>query len=163
MKQIIYEKSQVLGQTLLESGLQLVTAESCTGGLIGAAITDVPGSSRWYHRGFITYSNEAKEDMLGLERDTLCTYGAVSREVVLAMLHGALLKSGANLGVAVSGIAGPDGGTEDKPVGTVWIAWGDSQRSNAEKYLFTGDRQQVREAAVLQSLGHLSDHLATKI
>lgn len=112
---------------LQRRGWMLVCAESCTGGGVAAALTDLAGSSAWFDRGFVTYSNQAKQDMLGVSPETLAKFGAVSRETVTEMARGALLHSGAQLSVAISGIAGPGGGTPDKPVGTVWIAWGSAE------------------------------------
>ena len=113
-----------IGSALKSQGLVLVTAESCTGGAVATAITDIAGSSEWFERGFITYSNEAKREMLGVAQDSLMRYGAVSEAVVREMVTGALCYSHAQVALAVSGIAGPAGGTPDKPVGTVWFAWG---------------------------------------
>jgi nicotinamide-nucleotide amidase len=113
-----------IGSALKSHGLMLATAESCTGGAVASAITDIAGSSEWFERGFITYSNEAKREMLGVAQDTLMRYGAVSEAVVREMVAGALCHSHAQVALAVSGIAGPAGGTPDKPVGTVWFAWG---------------------------------------
>ena len=106
-----------------ERGLKLATAESCTGGLVANRITDVPGSSAVFTHGFVTYANEAKRDVLGVSQELLDAHGAVSEPVVRAMAEGALRVSGADIAVAVTGIAGPDGGTPEKPVGTVWLAW----------------------------------------
>jgi nicotinamide-nucleotide amidase len=111
-------------ELLIERGQSITTAESCTGGLIASQLTRVPGSSAAFHAGFVTYSNEIKQSVLGVGADTLVDYGAVSEPVVIEMARGALRQSGADYAIAVSGIAGPDGGTEEKPVGTVWIAWG---------------------------------------
>src|SRR3990170_6882256 len=113
-----------VGALLKAHGLMLATAESCTGGGVAQAITDVAGSSAWFERGFVTYSNLAKQQMLGVSEATLKQYGAVSEAVVREMVAGALKNSTAQVALAVSGIAGPDGGTADKPVGTVWFAWG---------------------------------------
>jgi nicotinamide-nucleotide amidase len=139
----------------------LVTAESCTGGWIAKAVTDVPGSSDWFDCGLAAYSYEAKQALLGVRPETLERFGAVSRETVLEMVSGALVHSGATLSVAVTGIAGPGGGTADKPVGTVWLAW--KRRggyAKAEVHHFEGDREAVRRQTVevaLRGLGALLD------
>ncbi len=131
----------------------MVTAESCTGGLIGGAMTDLPGSSDVFWGGFITYANEAKVTALGVCEATLEKAGAVSEEVILQMLQGALEKSGAALAVAVSGIAGPGGGTEDKPVGTVWIGASLSGgETSVRKFLFQGNRSEIRRDTVINAL-----------
>lgn len=133
----------------------LATAESCTGGGIAAALTDTPGSSAWFDRGFVTYSNEAKQDMLGVSGETLRRFGAVSRETVSEMAAGAIARSRAGLSVAVSGIAGPGGGTPEKPVGTVWIAWAHDGGVDAVCEHFPGDRAAVRAATVDAALAGL--------
>lgn len=127
----------------------LVTAESCTGGGVAQAITEVAGSSAWFERGFITYSNLAKQQMLGVRETTIGQYGAVSEMTVREMVAGALQHSAAQVALAVSGIAGPDGGTADKPVGTVWFAWGlKNSETHAQRYQLSGNRAEVREQAV---------------
>jgi len=141
-----------VGQFLLEKGWKLVIAESCTGGGLGEQITSISGSSKWFDRGFITYSNQAKIEMLGVSPQTLEENGAVSEETVLEMAAGALKQSSAQLSIAISGIAGPDGGTPDKPVGTVWIGWATAKNVRAEKYLLNGDRQAIRRQAIEISL-----------
>ena len=113
-----------VGEALKAHGLMLATAESCTGGGVAQAITEVAGSSAWFERGFVTYSNLSKQQMLGVRESTLMQHGAVSEMTVREMVEGALKHSNAQVALAVSGIAGPDGGTPDKPVGTVWFAWG---------------------------------------
>ncbi len=135
------------------------TAESCTAGMVSAAITEVAGSSRWFDRGFVTYSNEAKIEMLGVRSEILDAYGAVSNEVVKEMAMGALKYSLANISVSISGVAGPDGGTNDKPVGTVCFAWAfDGSVSGvnpsvwSEVQYFEGDRQQIRNQATERAL-----------
>ena len=138
---------QLAGQ-LLRRGWWLSCAESCTGGGIAAALTDVAGSSAWFDRGFVTYSNQAKKEMLGVSADTLAAFGAVSRETALEMATGALARSAAQLSVAVTGIAGPGGGSPDKPVGTVWLAWASAERADAVREHFSGDRAAVRAATV---------------
>ena len=137
-----------LADALVRRGWYLACAESCTGGGIAAALTDVAGSSAWFDRGFVTYSNAAKREMLGVSAQTLEHHGAVSCETVLEMAQGALGHSSARLAVAVSGIAGPGGGSPEKPVGTVWIAWAGPNGAEAVPHLFPGDRRAVREASV---------------
>ena len=141
------------GRALLAAGLRAVTAESCTGGGLAAALTDVPGSSQWFERGYVTYSNAAKMQDLGVEQGTLERHGAVSAAVVEQMTGGALRNSGADVAVAVSGVAGPDGGTLEKPIGLVYLAVG--RRGAAVRVyreLFSGDRADVRRAAVAAGL-----------
>ncbi len=153
--------SRQVGEALAAEGLTLVTAESCTGGAIATAITDIAGSSGWFERGFVTYSNGAKEVLLGVGADTLARHGAVSREVVLEMAAGALAHSPADISVAISGIAGPEGGTSDKPVGTVWIAWGRREAGASVRCLyFKGDRLEVRVQAVTCALEGVLAQLA---
>ncbi len=147
------DRALSLLDTCRKKGLRIVTAESCTGGLIGGALTEVPGSSDVFWGGFLTYANEAKVDILGVDREILQDKGAVSEEVVTQMLRGALEKSGADLALAVSGVAGPGGGTRDKPVGTVWIGAATAGgRLCTRKYLFKGNRQKIRLETVTKSL-----------
>jgi nicotinamide-nucleotide amidase len=146
------ELSARLGQHLRAQGAQVTTAESCTGGGIGEAITRVPGSSAWFEAGYITYSNTQKTAQLGVPAELFGRVGAVSREVVEAMVRGACLRSGARFGVAVSGVAGPDGGSVEKPVGTVWLAWADGERVISERRQFAGDRDEVRRQTVKAAL-----------
>ena len=144
------------GARLRDARLTLVTAESCTGGWIAKVVTDIAGSSDWFDCGLATYSYEAKQALLGVRPETLEAFGAVSRETVLEMVSGALVHSGASVAVAVTGIAGPGGGTVDKPVGTVWIAW--KRRGGypkAEVFRFDGDREAVRRQTVAAALGGL--------
>ena len=131
---------------------QLATAESCTGGLIAAACTDVAGSSLWFERGFVSYSNAAKTDLLGVSAALLAQHGAVSQAVAGAMAQGALAHSPAKIAVAVTGVAGPGGGSADKPVGTVWFAWATSAGVQTECCCFAGDRAVVRAATVQHAL-----------
>ena len=136
----------------------MASAESCTGGLIAAACTDLPGSSDWFERGFVSYSNQATSDMLGVLPDLIRQHGAVSEAVARAMAIGALQNSKAQFSVAVTGVAGPSGGSPDKPVGTVWLAyaWGlEADQCSAELKRFEGDRGEVRRATVLHALGRL--------
>jgi len=138
----------------------LVTAESCTGGWIAKVVTDIAGSSEWFDCGMAVYSYEAKQALLGVRPQTLEEHGAVSRETAIEMVSGALVHSGATVAVAVTGIAGPGGGTADKPVGTVWVAW--KRRGGypqAEVFAFSGDRDAVRRQTVVEALRGL-DRLA---
>jgi len=144
-----YALAVKLGQALHERQWQLALAESCTGGGIAKAVTDVPGSSAWFDCGFVTYSNAAKVEMLGVMQATLDSVGAVSEEAALEMVAGALSRSRAHFALAVTGIAGPTGGTAEKPVGTVFIAW--QQRGQAGicvKKQFAGDRLLIRQQVV---------------
>lgn len=156
------ERAQIVAELaaqLRRRGWLMACAESCTGGGIAAALTDLAGSSSWFDRGFVTYSNQSKQEMLGVSAQTLARHGAVSRETVLEMATGALLRSGVQLSVAVSGIAGPGGGTPDKPVGTVWLAWATQDSAVAVHRVFSGDRVQVRAAAVDAALRGLLEHV----
>ena len=149
----LYELARAVGEGLQQRRLYLATAESCTAGLVAAALTQVPGSSGWFERGFVTYSNVAKEEMLGVAPATLLDHGAVSEAVVREMAEGALRHSHAQAALAVSGIAGPGGGLPDKPVGTVCFAWaalGLAVRSQTRR--FEGDREAVRRQAVTHAL-----------
>jgi nicotinamide-nucleotide amidase len=149
-----------VGAKLKAKGLMAATAESCTGGWIGKVLTDVAGSSGWFERGFITYSDESKVAMLGVQPGTLKTHGAVSEPVAREMAAGAADWSQAQVTVAVTGIAGPDGGSIEKPVGTVWIAWRWADgRLESRLYSFSGDRESVRRQAVLAALKGLQGAL----
>ncbi|MDD2722454.1 MAG: CinA family protein [Methylovulum sp.] len=142
-----------LGRFLTAHGKIITVAESCTGGWIAQTITDVPGSSAWFERGFVTYSNQAKIDMLGVNPQTIEHYGAVSEETATEMVAGALVHSSANCAIAVTGVAGPDGGAPDKPVGTVFIAWKNKgEKSIVVKKQFSGDRHQIRAQSVKTAL-----------
>ena len=153
MNSSILELSQQLGKALLARGAKVTTAESCTGGGVAYAITATAGSSDWFEAGFVTYANAVKHRELGVQLDTLAQQGAVSEEVVLQMAAGALVRAQAHLAVSISGIAGPDGGTEEKPVGTVWFAWADSSgRRVTECCHFAGDRAAIREQSVIKAL-----------
>jgi len=152
-----------VGIALKSHGLMLVTAESCTGGGVAQAVTDIAGSSAWFERGFVTYSNLSKQQMLGVAEATLIAHGAVSEAVVREMVSGALIYSSAQISLAVSGIAGPDGGSLDKPVGTVWFAWGMSSGvSLVQRYMLAGNRAQVRQQAVQIALQGILDLLASR-
>ena len=156
----LYDLAEKAGRALEARGLMIATAESCTGGWIAEAITMIPGSSAWLDRGFVTYTNEAKREMLGVARETLERNGAVSEPVVLEMVAGALKASRAQVAVAVSGVAGPSGGTPQKPVGTVCFAWGiEGHPPRAETRRLDGDREAVRRQSVVQVLQVLLDLL----
>lgn len=152
--------AQTLAHRLMARGWLLVTAESCTGGMIAARCTDLSGSSAWFDRGFVTYSNDAKTELLGVDRQLIVQEGAVSEAVARAMAQGAVAHSQAQVAVAVTGVAGPTGGTIDKPVGTVWLAWCIQGVVDAERVLFTGDRAAVREATTQHALQGLVQRLA---
>ncbi|MBM3115330.1 CinA family protein [Jeongeupia naejangsanensis] len=144
-----------LGRLLLARGQSVTTAESCTGGLIAGAITDIAGSSNWFNRGFITYSNSAKVDMLDVPPAFIQGLGAVSEPVVAAMVQGAMAAASAEWGIAVSGVAGPGGGSADKPVGTVWFGLGTPAGIVTERCVFDGDRAAVRHQTVAHGLDRL--------
>jgi len=151
--------SREVGTVLKKHNHVLCTAESCTGGGVAHVITEIPGSSAWFDRTFVTYSNVAKQEMLGVNMYTLNTYGAVSEETVQEMAAGALVHSNATVAVAISGIAGPDGGTEEKPVGTVCFGWEDNANwKKVETLVFSGERAQVREQAIYHVLKTLQDY-----
>jgi nicotinamide-nucleotide amidase len=153
--------AQGLGEQLGKRKLSLAVAESCTGGWIGKVLTDVSGSSGWFERGFITYSNESKVAMLGVRQSSLDAFGAVSEAVAREMAEGACHWSRAQMAVAVTGIAGPDGGSKEKPVGTVWIAWRSADgRLDAREFHFPGDRESVRRHTVLAALEGLKAGLS---
>lgn len=149
----IHQLSEQVGQALKAQGLKLVTAESCTGGLIGGAVTAIPGSSDWFERGFITYTNAAKMEDLGVQSATLRQFGAVSEETAREMVTGALKRSRASVALSVTGVAGPTGGSAQKPVGTVCFAWEfrDVNRVSVTHHL-QGDRAAVRRQSVLIAL-----------
>ena len=144
-----------LARQLQQRGWMLATAESCTGGLIAAACTDIAGSSAWFDRGFVTYSNAAKTEMLGVPAPLIEQYGAVSEAVARAMAQGALQHSNAQAAIAVTGIAGPGGATQDKPVGTVWVCWQIGSQTHSECLHLLGDRNAVRQSTVAYALHRL--------
>lgn len=150
----------LVADLMLEKGLFLATAESCTGGMIAAACTDLAGSSAWFERGFITYSNAAKTEMLGVDATLIARHGAVSEAVVRAMAAGALAHSHAQVAAAVTGVAGPSGGSAEKPVGTVWLGFALAGQVHAECHHFPGDRAAVRAATVQHALRRLTELLA---
>lgn len=151
-----------LAHLLLERNWLLCTAESCTGGLMAAACTDLAGSSNWFERGFVTYANTAKCDMLGVPAELIGQHGAVSEPVARAMATGALAHSQAQVAIAVTGIAGPSGGSADKPVGTVWFGFGLPSGVRTEVQHFAGDRAAVRQAAVQHALTRLTELIQPK-
>ena len=162
--------AEQLAQVLLQHGWMLATAESCTGGMIAARCTDLTGSSHWFERGFVTYSNEAKHDMLGVDSALIAEQGAVSEKVAQAMALGAMRRSHAQVTLAVTGVAGPTGGSPEKPVGMVWFAWATPSDAGptlgaetawlkTELMHFAGDRAAVREATVQHALKTLLDLL----
>lgn len=154
---------QELGKTCSALGIKIVTAESCTGGLIAGTLTDVPGASAWFDRGFVTYSNEAKKAMLGVREETLTEFGAVSKETAEEMALGAVAHSGAGAAVSVTGIAGPGGGTAEKPVGTVCFGFAESvtgfPRCTTVVKHFDGDRASVRKQSVAFAIAELQRSL----
>lgn len=145
---------------LLNRGWMMATAESCTGGMIAAACTDLAGSSAWFERGFVSYSNAAKTELLGVDPCLIDRHGAVSEAVARAMAQGALQHSRAQVAVAVTGVAGPTGGSTDKPVGTVWFGWATPAGLHSEVQRFPGDRAAVRAATVRHALARLAALLA---
>ena len=151
---------QRLAEVLLERDWMLATAESCTGGMIAAACTDLAGSSQWFERGFITYSNEAKTELLGVDASLIASNGAVSEVVARAMAFGAVRNSRAKVSVAVTGVAGPTGGSKDKPVGTVWFGFMIDGRLDSEMQRFDGDRADVRRATVEHAVQGLIRRIA---
>ncbi len=144
-----------LADLLLQKKLFVATAESCTGGLISAACTELAGSSAWFERGFVTYSNDAKIELLGVDAGVISQHGAVSEETARAMVEGAIAHSKAQVAVAVTGVAGPTGGSRSRPVGTVWFGWSVNGQTSAERMLFAGDRAAVRAATVRHALDRL--------
>jgi nicotinamide-nucleotide amidase len=151
-----------VGKALKTRGMQLTTAESCTGGGIAQALTKISGSSAWFDRGFVTYSNTSKEEMLGVSPDTLEQHGAVSEATVREMADGALQYSRAQVALAVSGIAGPTGGTKEKPVGTVWFAWASGRTVKTACHQLSGDRDAIRAKSVRIALQGVLDLLNSR-
>jgi nicotinamide-nucleotide amidase len=143
----------LVGAKLKAKGLMLATAESCTGGWAAQVVTAIAGSSNWFERGFVTYSNAAKHEMLGVSERTLAAYGAVSEQTAQEMAAGALTHSHAHVALAITGIAGPSGGTPDKPVGTVCFGWAEKGgNTSAVTHIFKGDREAVRRQSVITAL-----------
>lgn len=158
--------AEALVGELIEAGMTVSTAESCTGGWIAKALTDVSGSSAVFGFGIVSYSNDAKQSLLGVDPATLEVHGAVSEAVVAEMAGGVLERSGADLAVAVSGIAGPDGGSTEKPVGTVWFAWASGetagQNMTTERRIFQGDRETIRSQSVVLAMQTLREILRNR-
>lgn len=145
--------ARAVAELMEKRGWMLAAAESCTGGWVAKICTDLSGSSAWFERGFVTYTNESKQEMLGVKAETLSSHGAVSEATVAEMAEGALHHSHAQLSLAISGIAGPGGGSSEKPLGTVCFAWGfEGETPTTERLRFEGDREQVRRQAVLHAL-----------
>ena len=155
------DSCELLARLLMQKRWLMATAESCTGGLIAAKCTDLAGSSNWFERGFVTYSNAAKSELLGVDPALINRHGAVSEPVVRAMASGALAHSQAQVAIAVTGVAGPSGGSAEKPVGTVWLAWATPMGVVSEMQLFAGDRAAVRLATVQHALSKLIDLIQT--
>jgi nicotinamide-nucleotide amidase len=161
MMESLDKYAEELGRRLQDRGSLLATAESCTGGWIAKVVTDIAGSSSWFDRGFVTYTNESKREMLGVSPQSLEEFGAVSAQVVAEMAEGALARSRADVSIAVSGIAGPAGGSKEKPVGTVYFAWSLSGRDSVVQCLrFAGEREEVRHQTVRVALERLIELLA---
>lgn len=144
--------AQALGERLRKNGAMLVTAESCTGGGVAQAVTAIAGSSEWFERGFVAYSNAAKQELLGVARETLEVHGAVSEQTARELARGALERSHGTISVAVTGVAGPTGGSAAKPVGFVCFAWATRDRMRSESRRFSGDREAVRRQSVARAL-----------
>jgi nicotinamide-nucleotide amidase len=157
---LAHESVGLLADLMLKNGLFLATAESCTGGMIAAACTDLAGSSAWFERGFVTYSNDAKTQMLGVDAALIAQHGAVSEPVARAMAFGAIRHSAAQVSVAVTGVAGPTGGSAAKPVGTVWFGFSVQGQLTSELQCFAGDRAAVRLATVQHAVRRLIQRLA---
>ncbi|HEV3105611.1 MAG TPA: CinA family protein [Trinickia sp.] len=149
---VVHQLAVRAGNKLRDTRLTLTTAESCTGGMVATAITDISGSSGWFDRGFVTYSDQAKTEMIGVPAELIAQHGAVSEPVARAMAEGALRNSRAQVSLAITGIAGPGGGTEKKPVGMVSFAWSNRLHTSVETLVFRGDREQVRVQAAAHAL-----------
>jgi nicotinamide-nucleotide amidase len=148
-----------VGARLKAARGMLVTAESCTGGWVAEAVTSIAGSSDWFERGFVTYSNASKEELLGVSANTLKEHGAVSEQTAREMAEGALARAKGTLALAITGVAGPGGGSREKPVGTVCFAWADKKKTVVETRHFSGDRESVRRQSVLRALEGVLEHL----
>lgn len=153
------ERARRLGAALKARGLKLATAESCTGGWVAMALTAIPGSSEWFERGYVTYSNAAKREDLGVAEETLRRHGAVSEAVAREMAAGALERARAQVALAITGVAGPTGGSAEKPVGLVCFAWAHGSKITSETRRFDGDRESVRRQSVLHALDRATELL----
>ncbi|MBB3257791.1 nicotinamide-nucleotide amidase [Paraburkholderia bannensis] len=149
---VVHQLAIRAGNKLRDARLMLATAESCTGGMVATAVTDVSGSSGWFERGFVTYSNQAKTEMIGVPAELIEKHGAVSEPVARAMAEGALRNSRAQVSLAITGIAGPGGGTPEKPVGMVSFGWSNRLHTSVETLVFKGDREQIRVQAAAHAL-----------
>lgn len=158
-----HELVETLAGLLLQRGWMLATAESCTGGMIAAACTDRAGSSEWFERGLVSYSNAAKHDLLGVPEPLIAEHGAVSEPVARAMAEGAIAHSRAQCSVAVTGVAGPGGGSAAKPVGTVWFGWSVYGTTHSECLRFDGDRAAVRQATMVHALQRLNALISARL
>ncbi len=159
-EQELRDLTEQLGECLKAKGMKLATAESCTGGWLAKIITDIPGSSAWFEGSVVCYSNESKHSLLAVGENILQEFGAVSGETVLEMSDGLFSHTVADVVISISGIAGPEGGSEDKPVGLVWLSWGKRDKSvYAEPYNFSGNREDVRKQSIKQALNCLLDLL----
>jgi nicotinamide-nucleotide amidase len=157
-EQELKDLAEQLGECMTAKGLKLASAESCTGGWLAKIITDIPGSSAWFTGSVVCYSNESKHSLLGVDEKALSEFGAVSGETVLELSDGLFSHTDADIAVSVSGIAGPDGGSDEKPVGLVWLSWGKRDKSvHARPYNFDGDREDVRKQSIKQALNNLLD------
>lgn len=155
----LMQLSQKLGMALKQQSATVTTAESCTGGWVAKVLTDIAGSSAWFERGFVTYSNQAKQQLIGVDSATLEAHGAVSEQVVIQMAQGAQKAAAATFAIAVSGIAGPDGGSREKPVGTVWFGFAGPEAQVVARHMcFDGDREAVRRQATAFALKTLWQH-----
>ena len=158
----IYSLSEILGKQCIANGYLLVTAESCTGGLLAKSITDIPGSSLWFEHGFITYSNKAKIDYLGISDFTLDKHGAVSQETADEMAIGAFANGAGNMSISITGIAGPDGGSENKPVGLVYVSISTNKKTKCKKFTFTNKREINRKITAYVCLSILKKKFLNK-
>lgn len=152
----LQEQAELLGRRLADEGARLAVAESCTGGLLSKVLTDVPGASGWFERGIVVYSNAAKQDLAGVPKRLIEEHGAVSQPVAEALAAGLLARAPVTYALAITGIAGPDGGTQAKPVGTVWIGWACSEAVQAKRLQFSGGRAAVRKKSVAAAMRVLS-------